>query len=1262
MNINELIKKSAISSSIETGKQIFESGKVLSLSKIGDKNYSAHVAGLKPGTHRLNFSITRHGQLISFCSCSYNSEGICEHLVGALLYMNKNGEYTPANQSLRAQSTEKRDTSIPYKLPKDCMDDLAQLTDHDNFRKAQFRSSSIKDVSIEEDTIIVHVPGEFYYQEVTKVNVRPVGEELYISSFPSKKIEGLSIFEIAALSRLKAEDMSHLFKVFDKEKMEAMMIEKAKKYGFDDISIAKEYFEVNTKDRTYPIQLKEEYRSLLPLSEFRDDFQSFIQATAGGKDSREELLLAQNEKSKDKTPTVVRFSFEVSTIFHKHKIINFFPFVGKVKSDGGFYKTGLQFYKDLNTWDSSQPELKNIEQELILINQKTNKEVLVDRLRSTFGKLSTEEQQKVFLLEKNLSFLRDLLPKLKKAGNVFLHQNEIYSTNAKLDPEGFLSVEIIEETPRTLLEVETVDGFVIATPKLKFSFGTYDLRSSKIKFYNDVFGTIDGKAFLLAPAQRAVVINSAFRELPDMRVIEHDFRGFFGNVIQPLSKFLEVSFKSLPPGFTEAENAPKITAKKVFLRELEEFVLFDPIVEYDKESHNMLDDQPDISLEGDTVVYLSKDKEQENSFLSLVKGMHPEFDKNQSTGFLFLHIDDFVNNYWFLNFFEKLKEQDIEVFGFKDFKNFQYSPHRTTVRVNVESGQDWFDVSIEVLVGDTRISLKDVKKALVSKDKFIKLGDGKLAVLPEEWVEKLQRYLRMGKVEKDGVKISKLKFNAVDKLFEDIDNEEILEEIREKRRKLREFKSIEAKELPQMNAELRSYQKDGYQWLHFLYDFGWGGILADDMGLGKTIQAITLLRFLKTNNVKNNLVVVPTSLLFNWKNELDKFCPSLNYFIHHGVDRDKTKIDWQKYDVVVTTYNLIALDISLFSKQEYGYVILDESQAIKNPASKRFKAVSVLKAKNRLALTGTPIENNTFDLYAQMSFVNPGLFISAESFRTEYSLPIDKNGDQVAAAELNKIIHPFMLRRTKEMVATELPPKTEDVIYCNMDVAQRKVYDAHRNEYRNNILNLIEENGLQKSKLHVLQALTKLRQVCNSPALLSGEESYDGDSVKIRELVRHIQEKTGNHKLLIFSQFVKMLGLIRTELDRLDINYSYLDGQTSQKNRKMAVDDFQENDKTRVFLISLKAGGLGLNLTAADYVYIVDPWWNPAVENQAIDRCYRIGQDKKVIAYRMICKDTLEEKIMNYKSRKQAVADAIIQTDENVMKQISKEDIMDLLG
>ena len=297
-----------------------------------------------------------------------------------------------------------------------------------------------------------------------------------------------------------------------------------------------------------------------------------------------------------------------------------------------------------------------------------------------------------------------------------------------------------------------------------------------------------------------------------------------------------------------------------------------------------------------------------------------------------------------------------------------------------------------------------------------------------------------------------------------------------------------------------------------------------------------------------------------------------------------------------------------------------------------------------------------------MTFVNPGLFISAESFRQEYSLPIDKNGDQSAAVELNKIIHPFMLRRTKEMVATELPPKTEDIIYCNMDVAQRNVYDAHRNEYRNNILDLIEENGLQKSKLHVLQALTKLRQICNSPALLSGEESYGGESVKIKELVRHIREKTGNHKLLIFSKFVKMLGLIRAELDKLDISYSYLDGQTSQKNRKMAVDDFQENENTRVFLISLKAGGLGLNLTAADYVYIVDPWWNPAVENKAIDRCYRIGQDKKVIAYRMICKDTLEEKIMNYKSRKQAVADAIIQTDENILKQISKEDIMDLLG
>lgn len=695
---------------------------------------------------------------------------------------------------------------------------------------------------------------------------------------------------------------------------------------------------------------------------------------------------------------------------------------------------------------------------------------------------------------------------------------------------------------------------------------------------------------------------------------------------------------------------------------MDKFILVYPKMEYDTGEIDVLNSGTSLSLFDSQPAISNRDLNAEQAFLQTVKTFHEKFSKPTYQGFYTLQFDEFIEDYWFLKLMEHAAAHDITVYGFNDFKNFSYSPYIPTIRVTGTSQQDWFDLEITVMVADQQISLREVRKAVLSQEKYIELGDGKLAILPEEWVKKLERYFRIGTVEKDTVRLDKLRFNVLEELFAELDQKTILEEIIEKKQRLSAYESIQKVALPEVQATLRHYQEEGYQWMHFLHEFGWGGILADDMGLGKTLQMITFLKSLVDRGISHHLVVLPTTLLFNWENEIRKFCPSLKYYVYHGSNREKQNMNWEAYDLVLTTYGILISDIKTLSERSFGYVVLDESQAIKNPNSKRYKAVRLLKAQNRIAMTGTPIENSTFDLYAQMSFVNPGLFLSAENFKRHYATPIDRYGKKDVAQELSAMVSPFMLRRTKERVATELPEKTEDVIYCEMDKAQRKVYDAFRNEYRNEFMGLMDGDGLENSALHVLQALTKLRQICNSPALLSDDANYGNESVKIQELLRHIQEKTGNHKMLVFSQFVGMLGLIRKELDNLDIAYSYLDGQTTQKNRQEAVDAFQNEPERRVFLISLKAGGTGLNLTAADYVYIVDPWWNPAVENQAIDRCYRIGQDKHVIAYRMICVDTLEEKIMQLKSQKQATADAIIQTDENIGKQISKEDLMYLLS
>jgi SNF2 family DNA or RNA helicase len=413
---------------------------------------------------------------------------------------------------------------------------------------------------------------------------------------------------------------------------------------------------------------------------------------------------------------------------------------------------------------------------------------------------------------------------------------------------------------------------------------------------------------------------------------------------------------------------------------------------------------------------------------------------------------------------------------------------------------------------------------------------------------------------------------------------------------------------------------------------------------------------------KPNLIIVPTTLLFNWEIELKKFAPKLTYHFYYGINRDKEIKYFKKYNIILTTYGVLVRDIKFLKELKFNYIILDESQAIKNPSSLRYKAAFLLKAANKLTLTGTPIENSTFDLYAQMNFVNPGFLGQMESFREYYSKAIDKEGNVEVSRELSKLISPFILRRTKEQVAKDLPEKTENILFCEMGDGQRKVYDAFRNKYRNQLLGRIETEGLGKSKIYVLEGLMKLRQICDSPAILSDEEDYGHESVKIEELVRHINEKTSNHKILVFSQFVRMLKLIKDELIRDKIDFEYLDGQSSKKQREESVNRFQENPECRVFLISLKAGGVGLNLTAADYVYIVDPWWNPAVENQAIDRTHRIGQGKKVFAYRMICKNTVEEKILNLQDKKKKIAADIISTDESLVKKLTVKDIKELFS
>jgi non-specific serine/threonine protein kinase len=654
-----------------------------------------------------------------------------------------------------------------------------------------------------------------------------------------------------------------------------------------------------------------------------------------------------------------------------------------------------------------------------------------------------------------------------------------------------------------------------------------------------------------------------------------------------------------------------------------------------------------------------RNREKEDQFLQKLASLHSGFVFNAEDGTYALKGTEVLRNNWFFLFIDAMKESKTPVFGFENLQHYRFNTAKPKTQIFISSHTDWFDAKVNIAFGNQQITVADVKKALANNQQFVQLSDGTLGILPEDWLKKYALLFRVGEGKADSLKLSRYHLGVVDELYANRDQEELELQLEEKYEQLRQFDQIKQIEPPaSLHAVLRPYQVSGYQWLNYLKEVNWGGILADDMGLGKTVQALSYLEQFKNQEGKLRAIVIcPTTLIYNWENEIKKFTPSLRHRIHHGPQRIRKKEELEQYDVLITTYGTLRSDIKILSALQFDYAILDESQAIKNPSSKVTRAAQLLQAKNRLCMSGTPLQNNTFDIYAQMNFLNPGMLGSVEFFRQEFAIPIDKLGEPDRKEHLRKLLYPFILRRTKEQVAKDLPEKQEMVVFCEMEQEQRDIYDAYRNDYRNQILGSIETQGIQKAQLAILQGLMKLRQICDSPAILNEKEKYPNHSIKLNELARQLKEDISDHKALVFSQFLGMLALIRTKLEELEIPYVYFDGSTTAPEREKAIQQFQQQDKIRVFLISLKAGGVGLNLTAADYVYIMDPWWNPAVEQQAIDRTHRIGQTKNIFAYRMICKDSIEDKILQLQERKRALAKDIITDDSGFVKSLSREDV-----
>ena len=583
------------------------------------------------------------------------------------------------------------------------------------------------------------------------------------------------------------------------------------------------------------------------------------------------------------------------------------------------------------------------------------------------------------------------------------------------------------------------------------------------------------------------------------------------------------------------------------------------------------------------------------------------------------------------------------------------------VKFRVNAAIDWFELHASVEFGEYKVALPELLAALSRGETTIRLGDGSLGILPEEWLEQYGLLPGLGTPDEDGLRFNNTQAGLLDALLAgeaDVTYDEKFMTMRDRMKVSADVESVVEPE--HFLGELRAYQREGVGWLKYLQNFGFGGCLADDMGLGKTVQLLALIQERVNQLGRENhpsLIVVPKSLVFNWMSEAEKFTPKLRVLEYAGSERATLREDFSSFDMILTTYGTLRRDVLQLREQQFDYIVLDEAQTIKNAASQVAKASRLLKANYRVAMSGTPIENHLGDLWSIFEFLNPGMLGRSSLFKVYAADAQDPHSREM----LRKGLHPFILRRTKAQVANDLPEKIEQTIYCTMGKEQQRLYDEMREHYRVSLLGMVKEQGIAKSQMHVLEALLRLRQAACHPALLDKNRTEDGSSAKLDVLSTQLTELSQEgHKALVFSQFTSLLEIVKKHLDEKGIVYEYLDGQT--RDRKARVERFQSDPDCPVFLISLKAGGLGLNLTAAEYVFLLDPWWNPAVEAQAIDRAHRVGQTNRVFAYRLICKGTVEEKIADLQKQKRELADAILQENSNTLKGMSLADLDMLLS
>ena len=847
----------------------------------------------------------------------------------------------------------------------------------------------------------------------------------------------------------------------------------------------------------------------------------------------------------------------------------------------------------------------------------------IERVKSRDEMKINWEQSKKFYLDEH----EELIDMLKKAEGV-------YSPNGD-------KIKFAKKSVKIKLNIENQEEKFVFKPNCK------EFNLEKAIFISDRYVFEENKIFEIEP------IGENYKNILKLNFEnETDVREYYLAHFYTYFKNIDVVYEGYKVETVEAEEKiPVIVLEKVDSRQnLYMKISF----EAEKKNENLTAEVKIDDEEKKISVYKEQNVNRIQKYADEIEELIKKHDKGKNKNGFFKHGRNFILSCATAEAFIAKELMFLgnryKIAGSEQLNSYKIKSTSPVLFINFKNGIDFIGEDSHVEIEGEKISIQEAMD-FYSKNSYIMLSDGTKAVVDKEYMDKLERLFNR----KSGKKLTFFDFHILKDAGEWVGGEgyQKAKDVFDGFNKIME----KSEKIPEIATELRDYQEYGYRWMKYIYDNDLGGCLADDMGLGKTVQAIAVISEMHLKKKKNpTLIVLPKSLVFNWESEISKLNSNLKFYTYYGPERDIKNIKGK--DIVITTYGTVRNDIEILNKIKYESIFLDEAQSIKNVNSMIFKNITTLDSKSRFALSGTPVENNLFEVYAIFKFLNPDMFGTAAEFSKDYAIPIQKEENKSAEEELRRKIYPFILRRTKKDVLQSLPDKIEKVMFVEMDEKHREYYEERRKYYASVIKKKIEESGISKSKFFVLQALSELRQIATNP-----EAKTEGAIVSSKQemLIENIADAVSNdHRVLVFTNYLSVVDNITKKLDEYGIENLHMTGKTA--DRREVVEKFQNNKNYKVLVMTLKTGGVGLNLTTADMVFIYDPWWNKSAEMQAVDRSHRIGQDKTVFSYKFIAKNTIEEKILTLQQKKSTMFSEIIKSDGNAVKLLSNEEIEYILG